>query len=95
VNTEDEGVIAIYGDWIQNLVQKYGIDGLRIDGVFFPHVSLFFLTKLYFSCQVDCPPLSTFTCVLTFFRHVNINFWPTFCASAGVFCIGEVMSDIE
>ncbi|OBZ75401.1 Alpha-amylase 1 [Grifola frondosa] len=22
--------------------------------------------------------------------HVNTNFWPTFCAAAGVFCIGEV-----
>jgi len=61
VNTEDEGVIAIYGDWIRNLVQEYGIDGLRIDAA----------------------------------KHVNINFWPTFCANAGVFCIGEVMSDID
>ncbi|KAI5124072.1 hypothetical protein M0805_003899 [Coniferiporia weirii] len=23
-------------------------------------------------------------------KHVDIQFWPTFCASAGVFCIGEV-----
>ena len=29
-------------------------------------------------------------------RHVNMDFWPTFCAKAGVFCIGEVFgSDIE
>ncbi|KIJ69594.1 glycoside hydrolase family 13 protein [Hydnomerulius pinastri MD-312] len=29
-------------------------------------------------------------------KHVNIDFWPGFCASAGVFCIGEVFgSDID
>ncbi|KAG2360827.1 glycoside hydrolase family 13 protein [Suillus spraguei] len=29
-------------------------------------------------------------------RHVNIGFWPVFCSSAGVFCIGEVFgSDID
>jgi len=30
-------------------------------------------------------------------KHVNIEFWPPFCAKAGVFCIGEVFggSDIE
>ena len=26
-------------------------------------------------------------------RHVNIDFWPGFCAAAGVFCIGEVFSE--
>lgn len=31
------------------------------------------------------------------FRHVQSSFWPTFCASAGVFCMGEVFggTDIE
>ncbi|KAG2080264.1 glycoside hydrolase family 13 protein [Suillus cothurnatus] len=29
-------------------------------------------------------------------KHVNIDFWPVFCGSAGVFCIGEVFgSDVE
>lgn len=29
-------------------------------------------------------------------KHVNIGFWPVFCSSAGVFCIGEVFgSDID
>lgn len=30
-------------------------------------------------------------------KHVNIDFWPQFCAKAGVFCIGEVFggTDIE
>nr|BAW15173.1 alpha-amylase [Pholiota microspora] len=30
-------------------------------------------------------------------KHVNIDFWPSFCKSAGVFCIGEVFggADIE
>ncbi|KAF8558403.1 glycoside hydrolase family 13 protein [Imleria badia] len=29
-------------------------------------------------------------------KHVNVDFWPGFCAAAGVFCIGEVFSlDIE
>ncbi|KAH7927724.1 glycoside hydrolase family 13 protein [Leucogyrophana mollusca] len=29
-------------------------------------------------------------------KHVNIDFWPTFCGKAGVFCIGEVFgSDIN
>ncbi|KDR81372.1 hypothetical protein GALMADRAFT_239237 [Galerina marginata CBS 339.88] len=30
-------------------------------------------------------------------KHVNVDFWPQFCAKAGVFCIGEVFggSDVE
>lgn len=32
VNTQDPTVASTYGSWIQNLVQEYGIDGLRIDG---------------------------------------------------------------
>ncbi|KAG9124675.1 hypothetical protein FRC07_010661 [Ceratobasidium sp. 392] len=31
VNTEDESVVIQYQGWIANLVQEYGIDGLRID----------------------------------------------------------------
>lgn len=28
-------------------------------------------------------------------KHVNMDFWPTFCGAAGVFCIGEVFqSDV-
>ena len=34
VNTEDPGVVATYGDWIENLVKDYNIDGLRIDGMY-------------------------------------------------------------
>ncbi|TFY50619.1 hypothetical protein EVJ58_g10968, partial [Rhodofomes roseus] len=26
-------------------------------------------------------------------KHVNLDFWPKFCGSAGVFCIGEVFDD--
>ncbi|KAH8108459.1 alpha-amylase [Phellopilus nigrolimitatus] len=55
VKTEDPTVVSTYNKWIQQLVQEYDIDGLRIDG-----------------------------------QHVDIEFWPGFCASAGVFCIGEV-----
>jgi alpha-amylase len=32
VDTSNPAVIAQYGDWIQNFVQEYEIDGLRIDG---------------------------------------------------------------
>ncbi|KAH9997556.1 glycoside hydrolase family 13 protein [Russula vinacea] len=56
VNTQDPTVASAYGSWIQNLVQEYDIDGLRIDGA-----------------------------------HVQASFWPSFCESAGVFCMGEVM----
>jgi alpha-amylase len=33
LNTQDPGVASTYGTWINNLVQEYSIDGLRIDGV--------------------------------------------------------------
>jgi len=42
-----------------NLVQEYGIDGLRIDAA----------------------------------KHVQAQFWTSFCDSAGVFCLGEVFGD--
>ena len=32
VKTEDPFVVSTYNNWIQQLVQEYGIDGLRIDG---------------------------------------------------------------
>lgn len=33
LNTQDTQVQATYGDWIENLVKEYSIDGLRIDGM--------------------------------------------------------------
>ncbi|EJD02103.1 alpha-amylase [Fomitiporia mediterranea MF3/22] len=56
VKTEDPFVVSTYNSWIQQLVQEFNIDGLRIDAA----------------------------------KHVNNGFWPGFCSSAGVFCIGEV-----
>jgi len=35
VDTTNPTVIEEYGEWIQNLIQEYDIDGLRIDGAFF------------------------------------------------------------
>ena len=32
LDTQDPEVQAGYGDWIENLVKEYSIDGLRIDG---------------------------------------------------------------
>lgn len=34
LNTQNPTVVQRYGEWIQNLVQEYNIDGLRIDGTF-------------------------------------------------------------
>ncbi|KAH0584101.1 hypothetical protein H2248_009671 [Termitomyces sp. 'cryptogamus'] len=59
LDTRNAAVIKHYGEWIQNLVQEYSIDGLRIDAA----------------------------------KHVQMDFWPTFCAKAGVFCMGEVFGD--
>ncbi|KAI9466045.1 alpha-amylase [Lactarius psammicola] len=59
LNTEDQTVASTYGTWVNNLVQEYGIDGLRIDAA----------------------------------KHVQAPFWASFCASAGVFCLGEVFGD--
>ncbi|KAG6874321.1 hypothetical protein C0995_001546 [Termitomyces sp. Mi166 len=63
LDTHNSAVIERYGKWIQNLVQEYSIDGLRIDAA----------------------------------KHVEMDFWPMFCAKAGVFCMGEVYggSDVE
>jgi alpha-amylase len=46
VNTQDLTVASTYGSWIKNLVQEYGIDGLRIDGASSLLVSLLHLTKI-------------------------------------------------
>ena len=32
LDTQNPTVIQRYGEWIQNLVKEYNIDGLRIDG---------------------------------------------------------------
>jgi len=48
LNTQDAKVQAVYGDWIENLVKEYSIDGLRIDGICLaslfvaPSLNLFF-----------------------------------------------------
>jgi alpha-amylase len=46
VNTQDLTVASTYGSWIKNLVQEYGIDGLRIDGASTLLVLLFHLMKI-------------------------------------------------
>lgn len=33
IDTENPQVVEVLGSWIHDLVRKYGIDGLRIDGV--------------------------------------------------------------
>lgn len=95
INTEDPSVVSAFQDWITSLVREYGIDGLRIDGSFsHPSSSSLGLTPP-FSCQVS-PLASIYQLSFMGDRHVNIDFWPGFCAAAGVFCIGEVFSlDIE
>lgn len=53
LNTQDTQVQSAYGDWIENLVKEYSIDGLRIDGMHIaprlvaPRTHFFFV----FSCQ--------------------------------------------
>src|SRR5579872_2451418 len=78
LNTQDPTVQSGYASWIQNLVQEYSIDGLRIDG---QHSASSFVLlqpqRFYFSAA----------------KHVDSSFWGPFCASAGVFCIGEVFGD--
>ena len=32
VDTTNPTVIQRYGEWVENFVKEYGIDGLRIDG---------------------------------------------------------------
>lgn len=38
LNTQDPQVQATYGEWIENLVEEYSIDGLRIDGMRFAFI---------------------------------------------------------
>lgn len=45
VNTENPSVVSAYNTWVQNFVQEYGIDGLRIDGTI--DVLLMCLAYLY------------------------------------------------
>lgn len=78
LNTQDSQVQAGYGEWIQNLVQEYSIDGLRIDGER-PALTL--------------SPLNLNPSRSPAAKHVDSNFWGPFCSSAGVFCIGEVFGD--
>jgi alpha-amylase len=42
LDTRNPAVVEQYGEWIQNLVKEYAIDGLRIDGEnpnIYPHVN--------------------------------------------------------
>jgi len=52
INTEDPTVASTYGSWIKNLVQEYGIDGLRIDAA--KHVPESFWTSFCDSAGVFC-----------------------------------------
>ena len=51
LDTQDPEVQARYGDWIENLVKEYSIDGLRIDGM---HLAPLFVPRQpeqFSSCQ--------------------------------------------
>ncbi|KAI9446615.1 glycoside hydrolase family 13 protein [Lactarius indigo] len=52
LNTEDPTVASTYGTWINNLVQEYGIDGLRIDAA--KHVQAPFWASFCGSAGVFC-----------------------------------------
>ena len=51
LNTQDPQVQAGYEDWIQNLVQEYSIDGLRIDGIHFAFLSVTLQSQLFLQPQ--------------------------------------------
>lgn len=52
LNTRDATVVETYGEWIQDLVQTYNIDGLRIDGEFYFATLLSHRSpRVYSSCQ--------------------------------------------
>ncbi|KAI0036501.1 glycoside hydrolase family 13 protein [Vararia minispora EC-137] len=59
LNTEDERVVQLFGDWVRNLVRQYSVDGLRIDTA----------------------------------KHIRKDFWPGWGQAAGVFTMGEVLTD--
>lgn len=61
LDTRNQDVRTKYGEWIENLVKEYSIDGLRIDAA----------------------------------KHVQMDFWPAFCAKAGVFCMGEIFGGLD
>ena len=77
LNTQDPEVQTGYGDWIENLVKEYSFDGLRIDGMR--------LASAFVACQPQLSPPAA--------KHVNNDFWGSFCTRAGVFCMGEVYGD--
>jgi len=52
LNTQDPTVASTYGSWISNLVNDYGIDGLRIDAA--KHVQASFWTSFCKSAGVFC-----------------------------------------
>ncbi|KAG2149365.1 glycoside hydrolase family 13 protein [Suillus clintonianus] len=52
LNTEDPTVVAGFGDWIQDLVQEYKIDGLRIDAA--KHINMGFLPVFCGKAGVFC-----------------------------------------
>ena len=56
VKTEDPFVVSTYNNWIQQLVQEYGIDGLRIDGAWSASVKKCLISHLFDSCQVRKKP---------------------------------------
>jgi len=46
VDTTNPTVIQKYGEWIQDLIKEYNIDGLRIDGAF---------SQLHYHINADIP----------------------------------------
>lgn len=83
VNTENVEVIQTLQTWIHDFVTEFGVDGLRIDGE---------------SLHAERTEVGLADIMLATFaaaKHVRPEYWQPFCASAGVFCIGEVYgSDI-
>jgi alpha-amylase len=83
VNTENVEVIQALQTWIHDFVAEFGVDGLRIDGKS-PHPG-----------RTEVRSADIMVATLAAAKHVRPEYWQPFCASAGVFCIGEVYgSDI-
>jgi alpha-amylase len=98
VDTSNPTVIERYGEWIQNFVKEYKIDGLRIDGKRIAAGSaynVFDQGPSRSSCQVSSPHGLETPQAYPFQRHVQKSFWPDFCGKAGVFCMGEVFGGAE
>jgi glycosidase len=51
LNTQNPQVQTGYGDWIENLVKEYSIDGLRIDGMCLTFLFVVLQSQLFFSCK--------------------------------------------